>query len=220
MELQIIGIEKFGKNWKKIQQYVSTRSGTQIRSHAQKYFTKQKNLAAETGELSPPRKHSGSKSEEVKEEVESVKKQPRVNPKISLQEFAASFFPFTSQTDIVAPLANYITGQRTNGSSILQELNGARQLEILYNRVAEIFASLNSVTFDPERLPLLQKELSSAIFDLRALFPSIALNPLLCEKWSGVLKSAVKGLQLNTNPTTINSQISSFSSSLKGKEKE
>jgi len=34
--------EKYGKDWKKIQNYVGTRSSTQARSHAQKYFTKLK----------------------------------------------------------------------------------------------------------------------------------------------------------------------------------
>lgn len=33
-------IEKYGKNWKKVGAYVGTRSATQIRSHAQKFFPK------------------------------------------------------------------------------------------------------------------------------------------------------------------------------------
>lgn len=176
----------------------------------------------EMNELSPPWKHSGSmrgsKSEEVKEEVESVKEQEEVNPKISLQEFTASFFPFTLQTDIMSPLANYIEEKGANTSLILEELNGARNLEILCNRVAETFATLNSITFDPQRLPLLQKELTAVIFDLRTLFPSIALNPVLCEKWSGVFRSAVKGLQPNTNPSLTHNQIPSLA--LKEKERE
>lgn len=192
------GMEKFGKNWKKIQQYIGTRSGTQIRSHAQKYFMKQKGLV-ETDELSPPRKHSGSKSDEAKEVVESTPEPVKENPEISLQEFASSFFPISSQVDIIPPLSNYISKESSNVSYILEELSGARQLEILCNRVAETFASLNSVTFNPERLPRLQKELISIINDLRTLFPSIALNPLLCEKWSEILKSAVGGFRLNGN---------------------
>lgn len=32
------GLRKFGKNWKKIEEFVGTRSGPQIRSHAQKFF--------------------------------------------------------------------------------------------------------------------------------------------------------------------------------------
>ncbi len=34
-------LEKYGKDWKKVQQCVKTRSTTQARSHAQKYFLKQ-----------------------------------------------------------------------------------------------------------------------------------------------------------------------------------
>ena len=36
----IIGLKMYGKNWKKIEQYVSTRTGAQVRSHAQKFFGK------------------------------------------------------------------------------------------------------------------------------------------------------------------------------------
>jgi len=35
-------LKKFGKSWKKVEAYVGTRNGTQIRSHAQKYFLKPK----------------------------------------------------------------------------------------------------------------------------------------------------------------------------------
>lgn len=39
-QLFIEGLELYGKNWKKVQNHVGTRSTTQIRSHAQKYFAK------------------------------------------------------------------------------------------------------------------------------------------------------------------------------------
>jgi SHAQKYF class myb-like DNA-binding protein len=34
----IEGIKKYGKNWKQVEEHVGTRSGAQIRSHAQKFF--------------------------------------------------------------------------------------------------------------------------------------------------------------------------------------
>lgn len=36
----IEGLKKFGKNWKQVEDYVGTRSGAQIRSHAQKFFNR------------------------------------------------------------------------------------------------------------------------------------------------------------------------------------
>lgn len=36
----------YGKSWKKVESYVGTRSGTQIRSHAQKYFLKEREKAS------------------------------------------------------------------------------------------------------------------------------------------------------------------------------
>ena len=35
-----IAITQFGKDWKKVEAYVRTRSGSQVRSHAQKFFNK------------------------------------------------------------------------------------------------------------------------------------------------------------------------------------
>jgi SHAQKYF class myb-like DNA-binding protein len=31
-------IVQYGKEWKKVEQYVKTRTGSQVRSHAQKFF--------------------------------------------------------------------------------------------------------------------------------------------------------------------------------------
>jgi SHAQKYF class myb-like DNA-binding protein len=33
-------LKLFGKNWKKVQQHVQSRTSTQARSHAQKFFVK------------------------------------------------------------------------------------------------------------------------------------------------------------------------------------
>jgi SHAQKYF class myb-like DNA-binding protein len=39
-ELFLQGLERYGKNWKAIERVVGTRTSTQARSHAQKYFLK------------------------------------------------------------------------------------------------------------------------------------------------------------------------------------
>ena len=38
--LFIEGLKIYGKNWKKVENYIGTRTGTQIRSHAQKFFNR------------------------------------------------------------------------------------------------------------------------------------------------------------------------------------
>ena len=35
-----LGIMSYGKDWKKVEEVVGTRSGSQVRSHAQKFFNK------------------------------------------------------------------------------------------------------------------------------------------------------------------------------------
>lgn len=38
--LFIEGLKIYGKNWKKVESFIGTRTGTQIRSHAQKFFNR------------------------------------------------------------------------------------------------------------------------------------------------------------------------------------
>lgn len=50
-DLFLKGLELFGRDWKKIESLVGTRTGPQIRSHAQKYFNKvnkEKGISSET----------------------------------------------------------------------------------------------------------------------------------------------------------------------------
>lgn len=36
----ILGLVNYGKNWKKVEELVGTRTGAQVRSHAQKFFNR------------------------------------------------------------------------------------------------------------------------------------------------------------------------------------
>ena len=40
------GLEQYGREWKKVAEKIPTRSSTQIRSHAQKYFSKRCTLSS------------------------------------------------------------------------------------------------------------------------------------------------------------------------------
>lgn len=38
--LVYVAMMQYGKDWKKVEQFVKTRTGSQVRSHAQKFFNK------------------------------------------------------------------------------------------------------------------------------------------------------------------------------------
>jgi len=82
-------LNKFGKNWKKVQAYVQTRSGTQIRSHAQKYFIK--NAAMEKQII--PEGNSESANLTVKtiteqnDKLEDIKQLEQQQPIITLLKY-------------------------------------------------------------------------------------------------------------------------------------
>jgi SHAQKYF class myb-like DNA-binding protein len=38
VDLNVLALKNYGKDWKRVEDFVQTRSGAQIRSHAQKYF--------------------------------------------------------------------------------------------------------------------------------------------------------------------------------------
>ena len=60
------GLQKYGKEWKRVQRFVGTRSSTQARSHAQKFFSKleKKNLILEEVLSSANTKNSSEEPDE------------------------------------------------------------------------------------------------------------------------------------------------------------
>jgi hypothetical protein len=55
---------QYGKDWKKVEHYVRTRTGSQVRSHAQKFFSKlQKASAGNAAETPRRQEHSETELE-------------------------------------------------------------------------------------------------------------------------------------------------------------
>ena len=84
-ELFLKGLQIYGRDWKKIEQLVGTRTGPQIRSHAQKHFNKINKGASNTyestsdhGMISPSSSHSEDTLihlEKKNEEIKSIELQ-------------------------------------------------------------------------------------------------------------------------------------------------
>jgi SHAQKYF class myb-like DNA-binding protein len=69
------GLKKFGKNWKKVEEHVGTRTGAQIRSHAQKFFNKlQKEVKLGEENDLENKDENGSMTQKTLEQKELVRK--------------------------------------------------------------------------------------------------------------------------------------------------
>lgn len=70
------GLRKFGKNWRKVEEFIGTRTGAQIRSHAQKYFNrlnkKREEIGLSAGESMPKMRDYDNDIDEEDERDEDV----------------------------------------------------------------------------------------------------------------------------------------------------
>ena len=65
------GLRLFGKNWRKVEEFIGTRTGAQIRSHAQKVFnrldktstTTKESTVANSNQLPEEPKHQSEQGE-------------------------------------------------------------------------------------------------------------------------------------------------------------
>lgn len=96
-------LKLYGKNWKKVEEIVGTRDGTQIRSHAQKYFAK----------LEKEKKH----------EKKAADKKDRFEPAESLRKSSESSISthHTQQGRIIAKPTTNLSGQLENSTEQLKE---------------------------------------------------------------------------------------------------
>lgn len=134
----ITALTRFGKNWKKVEAYVGTRAGEQIRSHAQKYFMKLK--SKDKGAL------NNSKENFEKKNVVTIQK-PKINTNCTIQ---------TNETELILTKLK----QLEHHNEILlaelynnqvKELNG--QLELQQELIAisqEAFKIVREIKYNPE----------------------------------------------------------------------
>mmetsp|Transcript_17443 Transcript_17443/g.16648 ORF Transcript_17443/g.16648 Transcript_17443/m.16648 type:complete len:90 (-) Transcript_17443:805-1074(-) len=73
----------FGKDWKKVEEYIGTRTGAQIRSHAQKYFQRiEKELNGEDIDEEGSKEDSSTE----KEDKQLTEEKPEPQPVVQIHE--------------------------------------------------------------------------------------------------------------------------------------
>ena len=113
-------------------------------------------------------------------------------------ELLKTFILFTPQSDIISSLMTDLTARPDNLSHvsyILKELKGARELELLTNKINCHIEFIGSLSDDTTQFQIAHQKLYYLTMNLRNLFPYIALNPCLCEKWSLALKNSISNFR-------------------------
>lgn len=82
----IEALKKYGKNWKKVEEHVGSRTGAQIRSHAQKFFNRLQRELQE-GEIVPPSHNNVSENTELGHRVSDTNRKKHPQDRISLSKY-------------------------------------------------------------------------------------------------------------------------------------
>lgn len=181
-------IQVHGKNWKKVEESVATRSGAQIRSHAQKYFLK---LEKET---KSSQKSKGGKKSSKKTSEGSISTLDNISESGKSEDNLKGNLPFTeicenlteaSENVVVQSIASDLATEKVDVSSIetaidYSKLSKAQLLAKLracedkvdsFHKVVSNFTAAQTTDTTTLRNPLLGKSYHHFVYlDLMSYF--------------------------------------------------
>lgn len=140
-------LRKFGKHWKKVEAYVGTRSGTQVRSHAQKYFLRQRqqNKGARAGELDSSAANSTFVQATHNEPDAAERKEPSENstilehPTLTLDKSLSAFKPFEKRIDSMEiPKMETRIPLEAECKYLVEHMKTYRNIEEIYARYVKL----------------------------------------------------------------------------------
>jgi len=179
-------LSKFGKNWKKVEEYVGTRSGTQVRSHAQKYFLKVDPHIYDT-----PSKNNENDSDSAtptvitglcpeKPELELAPEQRKMNSNMSL---------LNAKLPIISD---------TQPKSIIPSKEMIPKIEQIENYLKSALNRLKIITESPGNTQKNYISLRQEFFDINQntliLLGEYKENPLVCDRCSKIIEAVNFGL--------------------------
>ncbi|EAR86833.3 Myb-like DNA-binding domain, shaqkyf class protein (macronuclear) [Tetrahymena thermophila SB210] len=195
------GLNIYGKNWKKVEEHIGTRTGAQIRSHAQKFFNR---LEKEFGKTNVTKDlNANSASAQQSQQIQQQKQQNQIS-----SSQANSSLP-----NQIHSLQQNAPTQQLNFASAIQSdyakhlLKNERQQDF-YEDMTPMISHLNS---SPESGDILQNPLhlisqnNSASINIKPVLDSSIDGAPKKKNWSQILSAQEKMKQqaLNSNNSIL-----------------